>query len=135
MLEFFPCGIDDLVSIKPEKIVNTKFNGLVYDMEKFVSEKKYLYNSSCTIFKSCFPNWDNTARKCYKKAKIYQCTPSIYKKWLKDIISWTKKNHNKNEQMVFINAWNEWAEGAHLEPDQKYGYAFLEATKQALEET
>ena len=57
------------------------------------------------------------------------------KKWLKDIIQWTKENNNKEEQIVFVNAWNEWAEGAHLEPDLKYGYAYLEATKEALEET
>ena len=135
MLEFFPCGIDDLVSVKPTKIINTKFTGQVYDMEKFISRKKYLYNSSCKLFKSCFPNWDNTPRKCYKKGRIYQSNPVLYKTWLKDIIKWTKENHNNDEQFVFINAWNEWAEGAHLEPDQKYGYAFLKATKEALEES
>ena len=134
MLEFFPCGIDDLVTVKKEKFVNPKFSGLAYDMEKFVKEKRYLYNANCKTFKNCFPNWDNTARKCYKKARIFENTPENYKKWLKDIIFWTKENHTKNEQIVFINAWNEWAEGAHLEPDQKYGYAYLQATKEALEE-
>ena len=91
-------------------------------------------HSEIKTFKNCFPNWDNTARKCYKKARIFENTPENYKKWLKDIIFWTKENHTKNEQIVFINAWNEWAEGAHLEPDQKYGYAYLQATKEALEE-
>ena len=135
MLEFFPCGIDDLVSLKQTKIINKKFNGHVYDVEKFINSKKYLYKSRCKIFKSCFTNWDNTARKCYRKGRIYQSNPQWYKIWLKDIIKWTKENHNENEQFVFINAWNEWAEGAHLEPDQKYGYAFLKATKEALEES
>ena len=78
--------------------------------------------------------WDNTARKAETGACIFQSTPKQYKTWLKDIINWTKENNNKNEQFIFINAWNEWAEGAHLEPDQKYGYAFLQATKEALEE-
>lgn len=135
MLEFFPCGIDDLVSVKNTKIINKKFNGQIYDMEKFINSKKYIYPAYCKVFKSCFPNWDNTARKCYRKGRIYQSKPELYKIWLKDIIKWTKENHNKNEQFVFINAWNEWAEGAHLEPDQKYGYAFLKATKEALEES
>ena len=37
-----------------------------------------------------------------------------------------------DEQIVFINAWNEWGEGCHLEPDVRHGRAFLEATRAAL---
>ena len=59
-------------------------------------------------------------------------SPDLYKKWLTDCIKWTKENHNKKEQFVFVNAWNEWAEGAHLEPDNKYGYAYLQATLDCL---
>lgn len=135
LVEFFPAGLSKMLDQKSEKIVNSKFKGICYDMAKFVKEKGYLYDTSVKIFKGCFPSWDNTPRKCYNGAQICENTPQDYKTWLKDIISWTHKNHKDNEQFVFINAWNEWAEGAHLEPDQKYGYAYLEATREALEET
>ena len=103
-------------------------------MYDFINTKKYLYQTDVNLFKCVFPHWDNTPRKCYNGATIFQNTPDNYKKWLKDIIVWTKQNRKSSEQFVFINAWNEWAEGAHLEPDQKYGYAYLQATKDVLEE-
>ena len=59
-------------------------------------------------------------------------TPNDFERWLADVVRWTKENHSEKEQFVFINAWNEWAEGAHLEPDQKYGYAYLQALKNVL---
>ncbi|WRH67471.1 MAG: glycoside hydrolase family 99-like domain-containing protein [Planktothrix sp. GU0601_MAG3] len=52
--------------------------------------------------------------------------------WLRGTIEKVLKNSSSSEKIIFINAWNEWAEGAHLEPDQKYGHAYLEATQKAL---
>lgn len=133
LFEFYPMGMRDL-KYKQIKFMNKKFKGSNWDMDDFIKNKKYLYPSDVNLYKCTFPSWDNTSRKCFTGADIYQNTPENYKIWLNDVIKWTKENKRKNEQFVFINAWNEWAEGAHLEPDQKYGYAYLQATKDVLEQ-
>lgn len=62
------------------------------------------------------PSWDNTARRKNNGTVLINSTPEIYQDWLNKTIV-TTVNHS-NEPFVFINAWNEWAEGNHLEPDQ-----------------
>jgi lipopolysaccharide biosynthesis protein len=56
--------------------------------------------------------------------------PALYGEWLSRAMEHIR-NRNEDEQLVFINAWNEWAEGCHLEPDKDLGRAFLEATRSA----
>lgn len=81
-------------------------------------------------FPCAFPSWDNSARR--KTATIIQNDfPEVYRRFLKDCISKVKQ-YRDEEQIVFINAWNEWAEGCHLEPDRRFGHAFLKATQSAL---
>ena len=65
---------------------------------------------------------------------FFNSSPELYKKWLYNCIIQTREKNSVDKQFVFINAWNEWAEGAHLEPDQKYGFAYLESTLDAIEE-
>ncbi len=108
----------------------------VYDFSYYIKQNKHLYQTDFTLYKTVFPRWDNTARKGFSGGSVFEgCTPFVYQKWLEDCIKYTQKEHGKNEQFVFINAWNEWAEGAHLEPDRYYGYAYLDATKKALYNT
>jgi len=77
------------------------------------------------------PGWDNSARR--KNPFIFiDSTPDLYKKWLMEIIAYTKKNLEPDRQFIFINSWNEWAEGAYLEPDRRYGFAYLNASRQAI---
>lgn len=50
----------------------------------------------------------------------------------KIIVEWTKQNYNKENRVIFINAWNECGEGSYLEPDDKYGYASINSLSKAL---
>ncbi len=133
-VEFPPHVMNNLQPKKIFEHVNKDFRGHIFDAEKYIENNNYIYSVDYPLYKSVFPNWDNTARR-ENTSDILEITPTQYKKWLTGCIEWTKQHHTPEEQFVFINAWNEWAEGAHLEPDRKYGYAYLQATREALEET
>ena len=76
--------------------------------------------------------WDNTARRGNHGHVFAYSTSKDYELWLRAVVGSTEAMHPPSERFVFINAWNEWAEGAHLEPDIKSGRAYLEATRRAL---
>lgn len=84
-------------------------------------------------FRCVTPMWDNSARRKKHAWILIDSTPSLYQTWLAAAAKETRERHQGDECIVFINAWNEWAEGNHLEPDLKWGLAYLEATKHALE--
>jgi hypothetical protein len=82
-------------------------------------------------FPSVMVGWDNTARRPYGATVFDGARPDLYEHWL----DWTVRtvaDVPEEENYVFIVAWNEWAEGNHLEPDQRFGRAWLEATKAIL---
>ena len=86
-----------------------------------------------TRFRCVTPMWDNTARR-RTGAHIYVgSTPKLYGAWLAEIARQTVDKSPSQERLIFVNAWNEWAEGCHLEPDLKWGRQYLEATKAALD--
>lgn len=84
------------------------------------------------LFRSVTPAWDNTPRKNEYGYISMGSSPKNYYNWLKKTID-NFKPFSKEENFVFINAMNEWAEGNHLEPCIKYGRQYLEATKKALD--
>ncbi len=133
-VEFPPhmCGM--VPQVPGLRFANGNFSGTVHDMRALVDAEEYMVPSATTTFKTVFSAWDNTARKNCSAFIFHHCEPVVYKKWLSNILQYTYRNNSAHEQYVFINAWNEWAEGAHLEPDRKYGYAFLQATAESFEE-
>jgi hypothetical protein len=82
-------------------------------------------------FPSVMVGWDNTARRA-RGATIFEgATPANYEQWLRATVD-SVAQVRAEENYLFLLAWNEWAEGNHLEPDQRYGRAFLEATRSVL---
>lgn len=82
-------------------------------------------------FRCVTPGWDNAARRQRGATIFLDSTPRVYEGWLRALVQETMKTHDGDERILFINAWNEWAEGNHLEPDQRWGLAYLESTLRA----
>jgi glycosyltransferase involved in cell wall biosynthesis len=83
-------------------------------------------------YQTVFPRWDNTARSNESGVVLVNSTPEAYEEWLRHAVE--RVQHDPlDHRMVFINAWNEWAEGCHLEPDLTYGHQYLQATRRALD--
>lgn len=80
-----------------------------------------------------FVDWDNTPRYGQKGKVIQGACPEKFYHYMKQQIIHTREEYKKD--MLFLFAWNEWAEGGYLEPDEKYGFRYLEALKKALEDT
>lgn len=80
-----------------------------------------------------FAMWDNTPRHGLKGHVYTGSTPEKFKAYLLQLIQKAKYEYQKD--MIFVYAWNEWAEGGYLEPDEENGYGYLEAIKEALEES
>ena len=108
------------------------FKGIVKqtaDVARAYLQRRY---AAPNVFRGVFPSWDNTARARERAVILLNGTPSNYEYWLAEAIRRTRADFPGVERLVFINAWNEWAEGCHLEPDRRHGRAFLEATRRAV---
>ena len=113
-------------------IVNPNFAGFIYDFPKYFQDKPYMDKTPFVLFKTVFPEWDNTPRMLGRGHIFYGAGKDTYKKWLTDVIHFTSENYSGDERIVFINAWNEWAEGAYIEPDRRNGYSYLQITYDCL---
>lgn len=85
-----------------------------------------------TYFRSTVPIWDNTARYGSEAFMLHGSTPQKFQEWMESTIVYTQATLPADRRFALVNAWNEWAEGAHLEPDSRYGYSYLNAVGRAL---
>ena len=119
------------MNLGPPSSIIDKGNS-VYDYASIVERMISKKTPSYIRFPGVTPGWDNTSRRQKDAYILNGSTPKLYEKWLRNVIE-SHVPRRRDEKIVFINAWNEWAEGAHLEPCRKWGLAYLEATKRALD--
>lgn len=95
---------------------------------------KYLFTKEDekeNVYPTVIPNWDRSPRQ-RKLSVIYtDSTPSVFEELLSKAIDLVK-NRQEEHRIIFLRAWNEWAEGNHIEPDLKYGRRYIEVMKKLL---
>lgn len=133
-IEFPPNNSKPPRITEEQKAVVNDFQTTVYDWRVFVERSDEYTDPGYKLFRSATPSWDNTARKKNKGTVFHNSCPKLFERYLTNAFKETLlRRENPDERFVFINAWNEWAEGAHLEPDERYGYAWLQAVRNAQE--
>ena len=139
-----PFGFDAAVEFPPSylgqakisnnsvKITNPNFKGQIFDYNIAARVMLERNHEGYTAFKAVMPSWDNTARRQNDSHIFINSSPENYRNWLSRVVQYTMQNLPEDRRFIFVNAWNEWAEGTHLEPDGLRGYAYLQATAEAI---
>jgi len=104
----------------------------IYDYNRCMLSMLARPKPAYKLFRGVFPSWDNSPRRRIKPTIFVNSSPEAYAFWLSQIARYTLETLAGDERLIFINAWNEWGEGCHLEPDERSGLAHLEATRNAL---
>lgn len=97
-----------------------------YDVVAREALRRTRRHGSDLVCPTVCPGWDNTPRRARGAVVLDGATPEKYERWLSETLDTT------GAPLVFVNAWNEWAEGAHLEPDAVHGDAYLHAHLRAV---
>ena len=140
-----PYGLDGAVEFPPHKIsqaaphiedgltlLDPDFSATVHDYAAFAETSLALPAPDYPLIKTIVPNWDNDPRREGKGLVLHGSTPALYQDWLEKILDYAGRNPFHGEKIICVNAWNEWAEGAYLEPDLHSGAAYLNATSRAI---
>jgi GT2 family glycosyltransferase/glycosyltransferase involved in cell wall biosynthesis len=131
----FPPHQVNFLGVAPDQALN-----LIADPKAIVGDYNKLSESwlnrptpDYKRFRSLLPSWDNSARRRKGGATLFvNANPVSYECWLTQTIARTLREFEGEERLVFINAWNEWGEGCTLEPDARWGRAYLEATQRVM---
>ncbi|MGZ4808054.1 MAG: glycoside hydrolase family 99-like domain-containing protein [Thermoanaerobaculia bacterium] len=128
----FPPHVPELRSMhRAVDGLDPRFTGDVLDYQTMMEKQLGAPATAYRLYRTAVPGWDNTARLGQRATILHGATPELYGRWLQTLIDQARLAPSEH-RFVFVNGWNEWAEGAHLEPDRRFGMAFLEATARAL---
>jgi lipopolysaccharide biosynthesis protein len=131
-VEFPPQGLAVPCSKTAETITREGFVGVRYDYEATVLESICRPAVNYKRHPCVFPSWDNTPRQPLRGDSFVHATPEAFQVYVEEKLDEVTQQFVGDERLLFINAWNEWAEGTHLEPDEKFGHRWLEAVRDAV---
>lgn len=141
LCEFPPHNVSVINKKDSHEWYNPAHEGYVYmypDVVDFCVDRMNSLSSTeraKTYYPTIMAGWDNEARKPGRGHVFHDCTPVLFHRWLSASVDFATSNHPAGNALVFINAWNEWAEGTYLEPDRKFGHAYLWAVRAVIEES
>lgn len=139
-----PYGLDGALEFPPHKLgqyaprrdvldaFSRDFAGQVIQYDDFVRTSVSEPASGYPLVKTVVPSWDNEARRPNRGVILEGSSPQKYQDWLQTLVESAIDNPVFGTPLVAINAWNEWAEGAYLEPDIHFGSSYLNATARAV---
>jgi len=139
-----PFGLDGAMEFPPHKLsdnlpgrptpdaYSSDFTGRVIDYDEFCEASVQEGEKSFALIKTAVPSWDNDSRRPNRGLSLEHASPRKYQHWLQALLERAIAKPVFGRPIVAINAWNEWAEGAYLEPDVYYGAAYLNATARAV---
>lgn len=106
----------------------------IYDYEEAT---RYMLHPDCSkpnVIPVILPNWDHTPRSGARGVVMKNATPAAFKRFAKRAIECVK-DKPEQEQIIILKSWNEWGEGNYMEPDLQYGHGYINALKEAIEES
>jgi glycosyltransferase involved in cell wall biosynthesis/tetratricopeptide (TPR) repeat protein len=130
-VEFPPIGhaAESIVSRLPD--LDPAFRGNVFGYANLAADYLLRPRPAFRTFRSVTPMWDNTARRQQDGMIVAGTSPELFGAWTTHALEQTRTRHEGESRLLFVNAWNEWAEGNHLEPDAVHGRRYLEALRTA----
>lgn len=134
----YEIGFDAIVEFPPHAFakpykgkvdgLSSSFHGRLFDYQATMKSFTQREIPTGKFFRCAMPSWDNTARRQDNPDIFIGSSPELYQEWLQSNISTTKDFFVGDERVTFVNAWNEWAEGNYLEPDNFNQNSYLVAT-------
>jgi len=110
-----------------ERAVNPRFTGLIYDYTAVARKSvhpDYAATLPANTIAGAMPGWDNTARRGFEAHIAYGANPASFSAWMARLVE--KRIPTSYRRELFLNAWNEWAEKAVLEPSRNFGTLYLD---------
>lgn len=120
-----------VANLAPLKVA-PEFKGRIYDYPRIVDFYCNRPDPPYRRYRGPMLAWDNTPRHAERAVVFHNVTPQEFERWMSDSLAHARRRFAGQERLLFVNAWNEWAEGSYLEPDLRYGRSFLEAVARAV---